>query len=91
MQYSIGAHGSNPGEEQVKIISAFDTLLLFLDRMEHAIASDLTTLEVIEMPIGYYIGILARKKEPILRYVRKTGYRRVAALLARFTAWRNAR
>lgn len=73
------------------IINQFDTLLLFLDRLSHAITSELTTLDVIFMPLAYYVRLLAKEKTIINKYIDKLGYTRVPVLLNLFDAWKNAK
>jgi hypothetical protein len=68
---------------------AIDWLLLYFDRLEHALQADLTTFENIRMPLGYYVGLLAMLKTELQEYIEVVRYDRVAKFLTRFESWRN--
>jgi hypothetical protein len=88
--HALASIEEDPTSGNFKILDAFDTLLLYLDRIEHAIESDLTSFEVVQMPLAYYVRLLTYEKSRISRYVAGTGYTRVIAFLNRFDAWKGA-
>jgi|ERR1700730_2527824 hypothetical protein len=86
---ALGPSVSNFNEELQGIRNRIDWLLLYFDRVEHALSADLTTFEVIRMPLGYYVAILAKVKREILGYTKHIGYDRVLHFLDRFESWRD--
>lgn len=80
-----------PDDRPQALWSRFDDMSFYLDRMEHAIQSDITDFCSVEMPVGYYVRELAAYRARLLSYVENVGYRRVPQFLARFESWRTAR
>jgi hypothetical protein len=79
---------SNLTEELQAIRNGLDWLLLYFDRLEHALSADLTNFEAIRMPLGYYVALLAKVKKALLHYTEHIGYDRVVHFLDRFESWR---
>jgi hypothetical protein len=82
----------NPPEpltpELEKLQRNLDAVLYFFDRFEHAIRAGLTDFGTVEMPIGYYISLLAKHKTDLLAYIDDIGYERVIYFLERFDEWK---
>jgi hypothetical protein len=74
--------------ELLHLRNGIDWLLLYLDRVEHAITCGLTEFEVVRMPLGYYVWMLAAHKNQVTLYVNHTQYDRVLNFLSRFEVWR---
>ena len=77
----------DPDDKSKLARNGFDWLLLHFDRMEHAIQAGLTEIEVIRMPLEYYVGILAKGKSEFLGYINHLKYDRVVSFLDRFKPW----
>jgi hypothetical protein len=74
--------------ELLYLRNGIDWLLLYLDRVEHAITCGLTEFEVVRMPLGYYVWLLAAHKNQVTLYVNHAQYDRVLNFLNRFELWR---
>lgn len=83
-------HKTIPPARLALVHSRLDAVIYYLDRFEHAIRSGITQFSDVEMPIGYYIKLLAPLKASLSQYVADVGYTRVLAFLDRFPAWKAA-
>ncbi|WP_428925127.1 hypothetical protein [Marinibacterium sp. SX1] len=76
-------------ENEVFIRDAFDEFLGFLERFEHFISVDLTTLQDLRHPVDYYIAKMAQPKfkPAIQEFLTTYGYHGALSFCDRFPVW----
>lgn len=82
--------GEKLSHKDQAIEDGVDSLLVYFDRIEHAITADLTTFETIRTPISYYVDFFAQIKGSFSEYIERNRYKRVIDFLNRFDSWKNA-
>jgi hypothetical protein len=73
--------------KSVFIRDCFDMLFYYLDRFEHLIEAGLTTFEDVQLPIEYYVDMMAEHKVVIAAYIHACKYKKIWHFLNRFPAW----